>query len=44
MPYNGTCFGDRGSNQLGGLECICGSKSNVGRIATSSMGDKATSR
>jgi hypothetical protein len=47
MPYNRTCFGDfgdRGSNQSGGLECSCGSRSSAGGRATSSMGDKDTSR
>jgi hypothetical protein len=38
MPYNRICFGDRGSNQSGGLESSCGSGSSVGDRATSSMG------
>jgi hypothetical protein len=41
---NRICFGDRGSNLSGGLECNCGSRSSTGDKATSGVGDRGTSR
>jgi hypothetical protein len=39
MLDNRTCFSDRGSNQSGGFESSCGSRSSARDRATPRMGD-----